>query len=225
MWKCMNDVTSWFLSLYLCGHLSTFPEELCLLAHYTLHHLNSCLSGRKKRGQEATKPLSCVSPVVVNSRRWSTLWEKEREAFPYISHVYTQGNSPGKASLRFRLKAQAWALAPCLFSQEPSQSIEHSGAAPLPGGSSILWITQVSQGWDLGLGVLMCLNSGCPQVFYTSTATGNITWPGEVLTDPVPHLHWVWILLTRFGCSLGPLSFRKCPRICCCHMGWYKHTL
>jgi hypothetical protein len=98
-------------------------------------------------------------------------------------------------------------------------------SAPLPGGSSILWITQGSHGWDLGLGVLVCLNSGdtiCPQVFCPGTATGSRTCPGEVLTDPVPHLHWLWIVLTSFCCSLGPGSSRKCPGIGCCHMEWCK---
>jgi hypothetical protein len=54
------------------------------------------------------------------------------------------------------------------------------------------------------LGALVCLNSGdrnYPQVFCPGAATGSRTWPGEVLTDPVPPLHLLWIILTSFCCS------------------------
>eukprot|EP00069_Balaena_mysticetus_P011681 bmy_21402T0 len=40
-------------------------------------------------------------------------------------------------------------------------------------------------------------------------AVGMGTQPGEALTDPLPHLHCLWILINQLWCNLGPPGSRK----------------
>lgn len=40
-------------------------------------------------------------------------------------------------------------------------------------------------------------------------AAGVGTQPGEALTDPLPHLHGLWILINQLWCRLGPPGSRK----------------
>jgi hypothetical protein len=113
-----------------------------------------------------------------------SLGEREEGLALNFPHLHSR-NFPRQSSTQVQAKSPGLGLGPLSLLTGAFTERGDSAAAPLPGGSSLLCITQVSQGQDLGLGFLMLLNSGdtnCPQVFCPSTATGSRTWPGEALT-------------------------------------------
>ena len=52
----------------------------------------------------------------------------------------------------------------------------------------------------------MLLVPRCP---VPDTAEGVRTWPSAAITDPVTHLHCLWILINQLWCKLDPPTSRK----------------
>ena len=49
--------------------------------------------------------------------------------------------------------------------------------------------------------------------------------PGEALTDPLPHLHGLWILIEQLWCRLGPPGSREGAGVPRWYKQWWKHML
>ena len=56
-------------------------------------------------------------------------------------------------------------------------------------------------------------------------AAGVGPQPGEALTDPLPHLHGLWILIEQQWCSLGPPGSREGAGVARWYKQWWKHKL
>ena len=56
-------------------------------------------------------------------------------------------------------------------------------------------------------------------------AAGVGPQPGEALTDPLPHLHGLWILIEQLWCKLGPPGSGEGAGVARWYKQWWKHRL
>jgi hypothetical protein len=205
------------LRLYVCGYLTFNIDTKALpLTKYQCTFCPTSLPVWLDTGHQSRQEHWGCSPSSSKQHRRSTLPGRHRGTpCPLLPSSFLSSLPSAKQAPGSGWKPSSNWGAP-VSSQEHSQSMEMLRlllfllSAPC---CELLWgLRRGTRTWSFCFVWLMVILL-MPRYLVPTTVSGFRTWPCEILTGPVPHLHGLWILLNLPPCALGSTASRRGPGV------------